>query len=260
MQQNVVSYISRACESIAGGRIPGFLLDSLHHPPYNNVIIYQDIEFMSFFITFEGIEGSGKSTQLRALAQHLDVRGHRVVTTREPGGCRIADTIRAILLDPANRTLVPRAELLLYAAARAQHVDEIVRPALAAGQTVLCDRFADATLAYQGGGRGLDAALVLELNAIAGGGLIPDLTLLLDFPVDEGLARARHRNRDGGLQDEERFELERPDFHRRVRAAYLELAAREPRFRIIDAQGDPGTVAARIRAAVDSFMSGRKPS
>src|SRR5512137_721176 len=141
---------------------------------------------MAFFITFEGIEGSGKTTQIRTLAEQLETRGYRVLTTREPGGCPIADAMRAILLDPGNQALLPRAELLLYAAARAQHVEQVIRPALTSGTVVLCDRFADATTAYQGGGRRLEAGLVAQLNAIATAGLTPDLTLLLDCPVELG--------------------------------------------------------------------------
>lgn len=215
---------------------------------------------MSFFITFEGVEGSGKTTQIQRLRETLEARGHRVLATREPGGCPIADAIRAILLDSANRDLVPRAELLLYAAARAQHVEQVIRPALAAGTIVLCDRFADATTAYQGGGRGLDAGLIDELNAVAAGGLAPDLTLLFDLPAAVGLARARHRNQNGMALDEGRFELEELDFHERVRAAYLALARREPRCRTIDATGSAQQVAARVAAEVDSFLArGAKP-
>jgi dTMP kinase len=215
---------------------------------------------MSFFITFEGVEGSGKSTQIRALQRHLEQRGCTVLATREPGGCPIADAIRAILLDPANQFLVARAELLLYAAARAQHVEEVIRPALAAGVTVLCDRFADATSAYQGGGRGLDAGLVEELNVIASNGLSPDLTLLLDFPVELGLTRARHRNQHDSLLREGRFEMEELAFHQRVRTAYQELAARETRFRTIDATGATNVVTSRVTAAVDAFLAqGNRP-
>jgi len=215
---------------------------------------------MSFFITFEGVEGSGKTTQIQALRQQLESRGQRVLATREPGGCPIADAIRAILLDSANRVLVPRAELLLYAAARAQHIEEVVRPALANGVIVLCDRFADATTAYQGGGRSLDAGLVKELNAIATAGLLPDLTLLFDIPVELGLSRARHRNQHGALLDEGRFEMEDLDFHQRVRAAYLALAGHEGRFRIVDATGPAELVAARVMAVVDAFLTqGEQP-
>jgi len=212
---------------------------------------------MAFFITFEGIEGSGKSTQIRRLHNYLTARGQTVLATREPGGCAIADAIRAILLDPSNQAMTARTELLLYAAARSQHVEQIIRPALAAGTTVLCDRFFDATSAYQGGGRGLDQALIETLNGLATGGLCPDLTLLLDFTAEDGLQRARQRNYDNNLLDEGRFELEALDFHRRVRQSYLQLAESEPRFRIINATGSADEVAGRIAEAVEAFIVGR---
>lgn len=208
---------------------------------------------MAKLITFEGIEGSGKSTQIRLLAAHLQERGLEVVVTREPGGCRIADEIRAILLDPANEELCATAELLLYAAARAQHVDEVIRPALARGAIVLCDRYTDATVAYQGYGRGLDLGLIEELNRLASGGLSPDLTLVFDLPVATGLHRARSRNATAAA-DEGRFEAESLAFHERVRAGYLGCAEAAARFARIDASGDPETVAARVRPVVDTFL------
>ena len=215
---------------------------------------------MSIFITFEGVEGSGKSTQIQLLRERLEAQGHRVLVTREPGGCAIADAIRAILLDPANRELVPRAELLLYAAARAQHVEQVIRPALAAGNLVLCDRFIDATTAYQGSGRGLSANLVAELNGIATAGVMPELTLLFDLPAELGLSRARRRNQEEALHDEGRFEMETLDFHRCVRDAYLELAGQEPRFRVIDATGPAEAVADRVQAAVAAHLEQRVAS
>lgn len=208
---------------------------------------------MSLFITFEGIEGSGKTTQVRRLADYLRACGRDVVITREPGGCPIADAIRRILLDPDNNALVSRAELLLYAAARAQHVDEIIRPALETGKVVLCDRFTDATLAYQGYGRGLDTALIRTLNELAAGPLIPGLTLLLDMPEEDGLQRARARNA-GTADSEGRFEQENLSFHRRVREGYLALAAEEKRFRIVDARGTEEEVAERVLAAASPFL------
>ena len=207
------------------------------------------------FITFEGIEGCGKTTQVRRLADHLQRQGHAVLTTREPGGCPIADEIRRILLSPANGELVPRAELLLYAAARAQHVAEVIQPALARGMWVLCDRFTDATIAYQGYGRGLDSQLIGELNDVAAGSTLPRLTILLDLPVEEGLNRARRRNAQTAGPDEGRFEDESLAFHRRVRDGYRQLATREPeRFLIIDARGDEGTVAKRVTDTVDARL------
>ncbi len=209
---------------------------------------------MALFITFEGIEGSGKTTQLRTLAERLQQRGMRVRTTREPGGCPIADAVRDILLHPANSALVPRAELLLYAAARAQHVDEVILPALKGGETVLCDRFTDATVAYQGHGRGLDMPLIAELNTLAAGDLVADLTLLLDMPAEDGLRRARRRGATTKGNREDRFEQESLEFHRRIREGYLAIARREPRVRIVDARGSEAEVAARIDAAVNAFL------
>ncbi len=209
---------------------------------------------MSLFITFEGIEGAGKTTQIHRLADTLQSAGHAVAITREPGGCPIADAIRGILLDPASAALVPRAELLLYAAARAQHVDEIIQPALQAGRIVLCDRFIDATVAYQGNGRGLDSELIAGLNRVATGGLIPDLTLLFDLSVSVGLERACRRNAIQGLQSEERFEQEALSFHSRVREGYRQLAQRERRFRLVDANGSETEIAERVLTVVREFL------
>jgi dTMP kinase len=190
---------------------------------------------MAFFITFEGIEGCGKSTQVALLARHLSKAGHAVMTTREPGGCPIADQVRDILLDAANRDMAPVTELLLYAAARAQHVNEIVAPALESGQIVLCDRFTDATVAYQGYGRGLDLAVIEVLNRMARGNIRPDLTILVDCPVEIGLSRAMARINVSSGAREERFELESLQFHRKVREGYLSLSQMEPdRFIVID--------------------------
>lgn len=191
---------------------------------------------MAYFITFEGIEGCGKSTQAKILSRALQAEtGCQVVATREPGGCPIANKIRAILLDAENNALVPLAELLLYAAARAQHVAEVIRPALAEGKIVLCDRFTDATTAYQGHGRSLDLALIENLAQLATGGLTPDLTILLDCPEEVGIKRAMARiNATSGAR-EERFEQESLRFHRSVREGYLKLAAENPaRFIVID--------------------------
>ncbi|HCU25567.1 MAG TPA: dTMP kinase [Deltaproteobacteria bacterium] len=190
---------------------------------------------MALFLTFEGGEGSGKSTQIKILAETLRKRGLPCLATREPGGTEIGTEIRRLLLDGKNRHLAPSAELLLYAADRAQHIHEIIRPALAEGRHVLCDRFADATLAYQGFGRGLDLELIRRLNALATGGLRPDLTFLLDLPVAIGLARAQSRLAAQN-SSEGRFEAETLAFHEKVRAAYLQLAAEEPeRFCVLDA-------------------------
>ena len=210
---------------------------------------------MSLFITFEGIEGSGKTTQLRYLQKHLQTLGYQTVTTREPGGCPISDTIRTLLLSPENSTMASHTELLLYSAARAQHVVEFIRPALAEGKIVLCDRFADATTVYQGAGRGLDMTQLETINRFATDGLTPDMTLILDHPVEEGLRRARARNRSDNLESEGRFELEALTFHQRIRQGYLNLAAQEDRIHIIDALDDVDTVAERISSAVDDFLA-----
>lgn len=210
---------------------------------------------MAPFITFEGIEGSGKTTQIVQLAEHLKKQGRQVVQTREPGGCPIADQIRSILLHPNNTALVSRAELLLYAAARAQHVEEVVQPALAAGAIVLCDRFSDATLAYQGDGRGLDRVLINQLNQLAGGDCHPNLTLLFDLPVKAGLARARQREVQQQNTSEGRFEREKIEFHQRIKCGYLALAAAEPeRFRILDAELPAAQLSRQVTDIVDQFL------
>ena len=194
---------------------------------------------MGMLITFEGVEGCGKTTQLRLLKERLEAAGEPVTATREPGGCPIADKMRAILLDAQNSAITPLSELLLYAAARAQHVSEVIVPALERGETVLCDRFTDATLAYQGHGRGLDPATIDQLNRLASGGLEPKLTLLIDCPVQVGLSRALARIESTSGAREERFELEAVRFHERVCEGYLSLAAASPeRFLVIDGSGD----------------------
>ena len=190
---------------------------------------------MGYFITFEGVEGCGKTTQIRLLSEFLSDRGMHTVLTREPGGCPIADKIRAILLDAENRALAPLAELMLYAAARAQHVTEIISPSLNEGKIVLCDRFCDATVAYQSFGRGIDRGIIDTLNFHALHGVKPDLTVLVDCDPGVGLERARRRIEASSGPREERFELEALAFHQRVRAGYLQLAADEPdRFLIIN--------------------------
>lgn len=213
---------------------------------------------MSFFITFEGIEGSGKTTQLGHLDKYLQDLGYLTVVTREPGGCSISDTIRSLLLDPESKDMTSRTELLLYSAARAQHVVECIRPALDAGKIVLCDRFSDATSVYQGAGRGLDMKQLEQISAFAADGLSPDLTLLLDYPVEEGIQRARQRNSADEMESEGRFELEALTFHQRIRDGYLDLAKHEKRFQIIDALGDEVSVSKRIKDIVDRFLTGRR--
>ena len=207
------------------------------------------------FITFEGIEGCGKSTQIILLEEVLLSAGYTVIKTREPGGCPVSDQIRAVLLDAGNREMVSLAELLLYAAARAQHVEQVISPALGRGAIVLCDRFSDATRAYQSFARGLDRKTVESLNSLACGHLSPDLTLLLDCPVETGLARARHRIDAATGPREERFELESLAFHQRVREGYLTLASEYPeRFRVVSATPSPVQVAAEISQIVMSRL------
>lgn len=190
---------------------------------------------MGYFITFEGVEGCGKTTQIKLLSELLAARGIHSVLTREPGGCPIADKIRSILLDAENRALSPLTELMLYAAARSQHVTEVISPALEAGKIVLCDRFTDATLAYQSFGRGIDRGVIDTLNLQACQGVSPDLTILVDCDPQIGLARARQRIEATSGPREERFELEELAFHQRVRAGYQQLAVDQPeRFLIID--------------------------
>lgn len=188
------------------------------------------------FISFEGIEGCGKTTQIRRLARRLSGYGILLVTTLEPGGTRIGKKIRRILLDSHNRDLSPLAELILYAADRAQHIEEVIKPALDQGKWVICDRFFDATVAYQGRARGQDMRLIGTLNEKVTQGIRPDITFLLDCPVEVGLDRALRRNKDLLTKGQDRFERERLDFHMEVRRGYLELARKNhKRFVIIDA-------------------------
>ena len=196
------------------------------------------------FITFEGIEGSGKTTQQQRLAAYLRERGRTVVTTKEPGGTPLADRIRAILLDSAS-VIDPIAEVFLFAASRRQHTTEIIEPALARGEVVLCDRYADSTLAYQGFGRLIDLDRLRTLNDWATDALKPDVTLLYDLPEETGVRRAVSRNASAE-QDEGRFEAEDLRFHRRVREGYRALAVAEPaRFALIDADANIDDVFAR---------------
>jgi dTMP kinase len=207
------------------------------------------------FITFEGIEGSGKSTQIALLHDHLVRMGRAVTLTREPGGTPIGDQIRKVLLDPANENLDATAELMLYAASRAQHLREVIRPALGEGRIVLCDRFSDATLAYQGYGRGLSVQTIRELDRIVTAGLRPDLTLLLDIDALAGLGRARGRNATQGLHGEARFENEDIAFHTRVRDGYNRLAGEEPgRICIVNAARAPQSVHEEILRIVGPLL------
>lgn len=214
---------------------------------------------MSLFITFEGIEGSGKSTQLALLAEWIrEEHGTAPVLTREPGGCPISDQIRSTLLDAANDGMDERTELLLYAAARAQHMAEVIQPALEAGKFVLCDRFTDATIAYQGYGRNLSTELIEELNSLATNGIEPDLTFLLDFPPVLGVDRARKRNASSSGPNEDRFEQENLAFHNRVRIGYLAIEQKFRRIRKVDATGTIEEVADRIRKITAAFIQNRQ--
>ena len=208
------------------------------------------------FITLEGGEGAGKTTQIVHLSGWLAQRGVACILTREPGGTELGRRIRSLLLDPDQAGMAPETELLLYMADRAEHIGTVIRPALAGGQTVLCDRYFDATLVYQGAARGLPPEQILRLHALVFDDLTPDLTLLLDLPVETGLARARRQLSKGARpQNESRFEDEALQFHERVRAGYLELARRHPgRFRVIDAAADEACVKADIERAVAPFL------
>ena len=209
------------------------------------------------FITLEGIEGSGKTTQIRQLSTYIEATGYRCVTTREPGGTSIGDKIRAILLNPENNDLSPISELLLYMADRAQHLNSLVKPALDAGKIVLCDRYFDATVVYQGIARGLDTELIYSLHRLLFEDLKPEVTFLLDLPPSVGLARA-WKQIDDGIRSggESRFEEETLAFHEKVRAGYLELARLEAkRFTVIDASQDEKQVQMDIREVLSSVLS-----
>ncbi len=200
-----------------------------------------------FFVALEGGEGTGKSTQGRLLARHLEAKGHSVLVTREPGGTPAGAAIRAIVLAPATGELAPRAEALLYAADRAHHVATVIRPALERGSTVITDRYIDSSLAYQGAGRTLDRDEIESVSRWATGGLLPDLTVILDLDPEVGLVRA-------GSPD--RLEAEPLEFHRRVRQGFLDLAAREPRrYAVVAADRPIAAVAADIAAAADAALS-----
>jgi dTMP kinase len=203
------------------------------------------------FITLEGGEGVGKSTQARALAETLGARGHDILLTREPGGSDGAEAIRGLLLGGAVDRWSPASEALLFAAARADHVERTIRPALAAGRIVLCDRFVDSTLAYQGAAGGIDGESLRRLHDIGSGGLMPDRTLVLLLSPEEGAARAAERDRDAG----DRFARRDAAFHLRVAEAFGALAASEPdRVRAIDASGPVEAVTGRLLAALDGLL------
>jgi len=207
------------------------------------------------FLTFEGPDGSGKSTQARLLAERLRAEGRRVLETVEPGGTPIGQQIRRILLDPANQDLRPTTELLLMFAARAQNVEQWILPALEEGRMVVCDRFTDSSIAYQGAGRGLGWKTVLDLDRIACRGLVPDLTLCIDIDTETGLARAHSRNRTDAGKQESRIDEQSVEFHEKARAAYHELARREPaRVRLIHGDAAPEEIAARVWEIVSDIL------
>lgn len=205
------------------------------------------------FITVEGIEGVGKTTNISFIQQTLQAAGHEVVLTREPGGTPLAEAIRALLLDPHYTGMDPVCELQLMFAARAEHLARVIRPALEQGQWVLCDRFTDATYAYQGGGRGIDTAIIARLEKLVQGDFRPHLTLLLDVPVEVGLTRA------GDRSDPDRFEQEQVEFFERVRQAYLEMAAAESqRYRVIDAARPLDAVQQQLADVLTQIAAGIK--
>ena len=209
-----------------------------------------------WFITFEGVEGSGKTTQIRFAGEFLREKGLPVVVTQEPGGTPLGERIREILLNHVGFDISGEAEVFLFAAARAQHTDRLIRPALEKGQVILCDRFSDATIAYQAYGRGLPLEAVREVCRLASRGLSPRLTLLFDLPVESGLERAFRRiaAREEARR-EDRFEREHLDFHRRIREGYLAIARQEPgRVKIIDASRDVESTRREVRTILSSFL------
>ncbi|MCG3110683.1 MAG: dTMP kinase [Candidatus Manganitrophus sp. SB1] len=201
------------------------------------------------FITFEGVEGSGKTTQMAILGHALETRGYPVVRTREPGGTKIGDAIRSLILDSKNQMMDAKTEFLLYLASRAQHLKEVILPALAEGKIVLCDRFADATYAYQGYGRGLSKREIELIGRFVTGGLSPDLTLLLDIDVKKGLARLK------GRKEINRLDQEALQFHEAVRKGYLNLAKKNSRrIRVIRTDAGVEEIAKKIKEAVDDYF------
>jgi dTMP kinase len=205
------------------------------------------------FITFEGGDGTGKSTQIRLLERHLIAQGKSCLTTREPGGTSLGQLLRKILLESGNRPISSSTELFLYLADRAQHVHEVIAPAIMQGKIVLSDRYTDSTVAYQGYGRGFEVQLLLTLNRVASQGVTPDFTFLLDCPVELGLSRTIYRRSDPSIaKNDDRFENENLEFHEKVRRGFLDLARAEPaRFYIIDASQSEQEVFAAVKEIVD---------
>jgi len=211
---------------------------------------------MGYFIVFEGIEGCGKTTQIALLGDALRKKNLPVIVTREPGGTPIGDEIRKILLHAQHADIAPETELLLYTASRVQHLHQLITPALNAGTIVLCDRFFDATTAYQGYGEGIDLALIEQMRKTFVSNLVPDLTILLDCPAERGLERSRQRiKREGKESVEGRFEEKHIMFHERVRNAYLELARKHPeRFYVVNGEQPVTAVHEQICAAVNQRL------
>ena len=216
-------------------------------------------ERTGLFITFEGVEGCGKSTQTRLLVEHLEARGIEVVLTREPGGTALGERLREILLDVGQTGMRAETELFLYLASRAEHVAHVIAPALTRGAVVISDRFGDASVAYQGGGRGLGADLVRSLNETATGDVKPDISFLLDLDAGEGLGRLDGRIQEGGeVASRDRIESEAIEFHGTVRQTYLDEAARDPeRFAVLDARGHIEELAREIASRVDDRLTER---
>lgn len=204
------------------------------------------------FITFEGIDGSGKSTQARLLAGELRLKGYNVLTTCEPGGTPLGRRLREAFLE-TEETVAPLAELLLFAADRAQHVEFLVKPALEEGKIVVSDRFADATIAYQGAGRGFPEKTINQIVNLATGGLKPDLTVFFDLPIEKAILRANSRTENETVRN--RMDSETTDFYKRVRAAYLKIAEKESkRFRVVEASGSVEEIRARVMEIVTKFL------
>lgn len=208
------------------------------------------------FITFEGIEGTGKSTQITKIKEYYESQGKEVFLTMEPGGSRVGTELRKMLLHVDNKDITPITELFLYLADRAQHIAQIIRPALEEGKVVLCDRFADSTIVYQGYGRGLDTQVLKQLNEVAVDGLWPDLTIILDIDPEIGLKRAMLRNiEDGKAKEEGRFEAEHISFHNRIREGYLTWAAlNRDRIKIVNAAATPEDVFDRIKNVLEAYQ------
>ena len=209
---------------------------------------------VGMFITFEGVDGCGKSTQMRFLGEYLESLGYEVVYTREPGGCKISEMIREILLSNENGEMTDRTEALLYAAARAQHVSEVIKPAISQGKIVLCDRFIDSSLAYQGIGRQLGIDKIMEINDFAMEGFMPSVTFFLDYPPEKATVRMKKR------KTHDRMENEEADFHKKLYKGFVELAEKYPKRIIrINVSGDKQSTRGKIQKEMDKILKGENP-